>query len=201
MVIPGFQDKIKKVKLVGEIKFEHTFILFGGINSGKSTLGNLLLGPRKSPPFETHLFKEHFGLTKDLKKFDTKINEKVLYGDDNHSNKDVRIQIVDQPGFDRLDPKVHDRKYGEILAECMYETTKTKHTTFLLLIDVHFEDIQTEYFEKLIEVTRVLSDWIASNPGINSLSSQNENAFFSNAIFIFTRADELHWKMDKNILE
>lgn len=162
--------------------FDRTFILFGKVNCGKSTLGNLLMGNRDHAYFETHPFLQPSGLTKVVKSGETEIEASIVYGEECQSSDFLKIQILDQPGSN--DGDFNSENYGDFLMKCIAEARSEMVATFLILID-----LTSRYFS-MMEILTFLN--------ISQILSNSCYSFFPNAIIIFTHEDLLVENSDES---
>ena len=149
------------------------FVLIGGRKSGKSTLGNLLMGSRDAPLFGTDWYYNSTGKGKMFQLGEVEIDSSWISGDEhkekNKKSKLFKIQVLDGPA--NLKPK----QYGEFLGKCVSEFEKT---TFLITINLNSDNpMSNEDFSKIMDIFKAFSNY--------SLD------LFSNSIIVFTQADEV----------
>ena len=164
-----------------EKRFDRTFILMGKASSGKSTLGNLLLG--RNERFKTHKSKSAFGETKKVQQDGNMIDPSQIYDTREERECDkLNIQVFDQPGSNDCD--FTQEKYCEFLRKCISESNAEMTATFLILINLKSSLFSAEEILTIINIAEVLSD--------------SSYSFFPNAILVFTHADLLMKKSKRD---
>ena len=172
-------------KTVREQNFDRTFILFGKGSTGKSTLGNLLLGGK---PFKEHKVTEGFGLTKKVQSADCKIDAAKVY-DFCEMNCEIdnklKIQVLDQPGSN--DHDFTQEQYCTFLKQCIAEAKAEMSASFLILISLNSRNFTAKELLTILNLAEILSD--------------SAYSFFPNAIVVFTQADNVVPDMNPDELE
>ena len=163
---------VKGAKAVKVRNFDRSFILLGKGSAGKSTLGNLLLGGK---PFKEHDMPEAFGVTVKVHSGETEIESSLVYDLNGHPNQMLNIQVLDQPGLNDHDFK--QKHLCEFLTKCIAASKAEMSASFLILIKLSAAFFSSEELLTILNLAEILSDG-------------NYN-FFSNAMIVFTHADEL----------
>ena len=166
----SFHRALKNLPATPHAKNLHQrFILIGERKSGKSTLGNLLLGPRDAPLFGKEWYYKPTGKPKKFQIGDANLDPKWLCASKSNSNQpfNINMQIVDEP--DNLTPK----QYGEFLGNCLSELNKT---VFLICINLNSGLLSSEDFMKIMDISK--------NFSICGFD------FFPKSMIIFTHMDE-----------
>ena len=172
----------RRHKAVKERNFDRTFILFGKGSTGKSTLGNLLLG--KYEIFKEHKMTEAYGLTTKVQSADCTIEATEVY-DFNGETEMLNIQVLDQPGSN--DQNFTQGQYATFLKQCIAETKAEMSASFLILINLNSKTFSSEELLTILNLAEILSD--------------SAYSFFPNAIVMFTHADEFFPDMNQDRLE
>ena len=165
----SFQKKFPESSVVGTGEnLDQRFILIGESKSGKSSLGNLLMGPRDRPLFDTEWYYNPSGKEKRHLVGFAEIEIERIYPNKWKGDSPLKIQIVDGP--DSLRPK----QYGEVLADSIPEL---KRTTFLILINLSSGSLSHQEFTRITDVSRIFSS--------------HKLDLFSMSMIVFTHVDEL----------
>ena len=165
-----------------ERNFDRSFILFGKGSSGKSTLSNLLMANKL---FEVHEFPQAYGLTKKVQWDTCKIEADQIYDLKGENTEMLNIQVFDQPGSN--DHDFTQEKHGHFLKECIAATKAEMAASLLILINLSSKFFNTEELLTLLNLSEILS-----------ISGYN---FFTNAIVVFTHADEIVPEMNQDTLQ
>ena len=166
------QKGVIQTKKKEDNRIKRRFIIMGERNSGKSTLGNLLLGPRESQLFATAWYTKpsvkatgmQMGQVWICKMHAGEIRCTCL------SNEKLKIEVIDDPNCTKPE------KHKQFLEKGVDKRRNPERITFLILINSNSCSLSGE-FKKIKDAEQILS----------KLNFE----LFTNAIVVFTHVDEL----------
>ena len=151
-----------------------SFVLIGSLFNGKSTLGNLILGGALDSPFRVHVKTEGQCCTRQTEVLETTVKSTSIFGD-KVPEEDIRIQVIDQPGFGDIDFSLEN--YSKFLIDCLKNSNAEISTTFLITIKMSSQLFTDETVSGLFELVYFMAKF--------------KYNFFSNAMVVFTHIDEI----------
>ena len=149
--------------------------MLGKVNSGKSTLSNLLLGCIDRIHFPMHKQKEAIGLTTEVSSRKTEIASSIVFGDEYAGSNTLKIQITDLPGTNDAD--FGDQKVCQHVLQSIKESRAELSDTFLIVCDITGKFFTNEEIISILNISEILS--------------HSGYMFFQNAILVFTHADKV----------
>ena len=153
--------------------FDRNFIMLGKVNSGKSTLSNLLLGCSDRIHFPRHKQKEAIGCTTEVRNRETEVATSIVFGDKYTGNNTLKIQITDLPGTN--DTNFKDQNACKNILQSIKESRAELSDTFLIVCDITGKFFTNEEIISILNISEILS--------------HSGYMFFQNAILVFTHAD------------
>ena len=157
-----------------ERDFDRNFILLGKINSGKSTLANLLLGCGEDIQFPEHPHKQPAGCTKEVRNRITEVASSIVFGDNFTGSDILKMQITDQPGSNNLNfNEINSCKH---ILQCIKESRAVLSDTFLIVCDISGKFLSNEELISILNISEILS--------------HSGYMFLQNAILVFSHADK-----------
>ena len=157
-----------------ERDFDRNFILLGKVNSGKSTLANLLLGCVEDIQFPVHPRKQPAGCTKSVSNKETKVASCIVFGDNFTGSDSLKIQITDQPGSN--DVNFSEAQSCKHILQCIKESRVVLSDTFLIVCDISGKFFSNEELISILNISEILS--------------HSGYMFLQNAILVFSHADK-----------
>ena len=154
--------------------FDRNFVLLGKVNSGKSTLGNLILGCSHDPHFPMHGQKDACGLTKKVTNGETEIAASIVCGDTAERGDILKIQVTDQPGTNDVE-FVDPLQCGNIIKSLKGSRAELSDT-FLIVCNMSGKFFSNEETISILNIAEILS--------------HSGYMFFQNAILVFTHIDK-----------
>ncbi|KAI6655846.1 hypothetical protein LOD99_1580 [Oopsacas minuta] len=154
--------------------FDRTFILIGKVNSGKSTLANLLYGIKDKITFRVHPHKQAYCTTTEMSCKEFEVESSIVYGRVFQGNEKLKVQIMDQPGSN--DSNYTDQDRCDNIVECLKVSRAELSNTFLIVFDMSGKFFTIEDTISILNLSEILS-----NSGYK---------FFENAILVVTHADQ-----------
>ena len=151
-----------------------SFVLIGSLNNGKSTLGNLILGGGMDTPFKVHNTVLGQCCTRETEVLEATVKSTSIYGD-KVPEEDIRIQVIDQPGFGDTDFSLE--RYSKFLMDCLKNSNAEMSTTFLITIKMSSVSFTEAALSGLFELVYFMAKF--------------KYNFFSNAMIVFTHIDEI----------
>ena len=147
---------------------DRVFILIGKSKSGKSTLGNLLLG---NIQFVASDSKTSWSTTQSVQSSEVTLSPGEVFG----IRESLNIKVIDQPGMDNvgIEPETHCNN----LVECMSDLNVKTFPTFLLVIN--------------LDSDRFLADRCSLLSKLSFLLTQASYSLFSHTVVVFTHADRV----------
>ena len=172
----GFRDTVMKTAMLiprklPERDFDRNFIMLGKVNSGKSTLSNLLLGCNDK--FPMHEQKEAIGCTTEVSSRETEIATSIVFGDKYIGSDTLKIQITDLPGTNNVN--FEDKKSCKNVLQSIKESRAELSDTFLIVCDISRDCFSDEEIISILNISEILS--------------HSGYMFFQNAILVFTHED------------
>ena len=149
---------------------DRNFVMLGKVNSGKSTLSNLLIGSKDKIHFPVHLKLDAIGMTKKVKMKATIIESSIVFKD---TCEKLIFQITDLPGTN--DPAFTDDKQCHNVLKSIKQSRSEFSDTFLIVCDISGKFFSNEEMISILNIAVVLS--------------HSGYMFFQNAILVFTHAD------------
>ena len=151
--------------------FDRNFVMWGKVNSGKSTLSNLLMGSKDKIHFPVHLKQDAMGKSKKVKMRDTEIESSIVFKD---TCEKLIFQITDLPGTN--DPAFTDDEQCDNVLKSIKQSRSEISDTFLIVCNISGKFFSNEEMISILNIAEVLS--------------HSGYMFFQNAILVFTHADE-----------
>ena len=142
----------------------------------------MLLGGK---PFKEHDMPEAFGLTQNVHSGETEIESSLVYDLNGRPNEMLNIQVLDQPGLNNY--CFEQKHHCEFLTKCIAASKAEMNASFLILIKLSAAFFSSEELLTILNLAEILSDG-------------NYN-FFSNAMIVFTHADELPENLEGETFE
>ena len=139
------------------------FIIIGEEQSGKSSLGNLLLDQAEFP---AKWSSKPAGKSKHFPMGEVDISSNIAYGNKRalYPDQMLKVQVVDQP--ENSNPK----QYGEFWGNCI-----SNFVTYLITINLNSKSFPQHEFTKISDITQMIAI-----TGFN---------LYSNAMIVFTHKD------------
>ena len=153
--------------------FDRNFIMLGKVNSGKSTLSNLLLGCKDKIHFPRHEQKASYGFTTEVSSRETEVATSIVFGDEYTGSNTLKIQITDLPGTN--DDNFKDKKSCKHVLQSIKESRAELSDTFLIVCDISGKFFTNEEIISILNISEILS--------------HSGYMFFQNAILVFTHKD------------
>ena len=154
------------------------FVMLGKVNSGKSTLSNLLMGNKDKIHFPVHLKQDAIGMTKKVKMKATIIESSIVFKD---TCEKLIFQITDLPGTN--DPAFTDDKQCHHVLKSIKQSRSEFSDTFLIVCDISGKFFSNEEMISILNIAVVLS--------------HSGYMFFQNAILVFTHADMYDYPQER----
>ena len=153
--------------------FDRNFIMLGKVNSGKSSLSNLLLSCKDKIHFPTHPQNDAFGLTTKVKFRETEIDTSIVFEDTYTKSEKLRFQITDLPGTN--DFNFEDQRSCKHILQSIRESRAELSDTFLIVCDITGKFFSNDEMITILNIAEVLS--------------HSGYMFLQNAVLVFTHAD------------
>ena len=157
---------------------DRNFVMLGKVNSGKSTLSNLLMGNKDKIHFPVHLKQDAIGMTKKVKMKATIIESSIVFKD---TCEKLIFQITDLPGTN--DPAFTDDKQCHHVLKSIKQSRSEFSDTFLIVCDISGKFFSNEEMISILNIAVVLS--------------HSGYMFFQNAILVFTHADMYDYPQER----
>ena len=155
--------------------FDRNFILLGKVNSGKSTLANLLFGCGEDIQFPVHPHKQPAGCTKSVSNKETEVASCIVFGDSFTGSDSLKIQITDQPGSNNVN--FNETNSCEHILQCIKESRVVLSDTFLIVCDISGKFFSNEELISILNISEILS--------------HSGYMFLQNTILVFSHADKI----------
>ena len=152
--------------------YDRVFILIGNTKTGKSILGNLLLGETTFTVRERTI---SCSTTKLVQSADTTLSPGTVMGMNFRGDNVLRIKVIDQPGMDDGNFKI--RHHCENLIKCMSEVHVRTFPTFLIVIDLTLNMLSAD---RVLLLSQLSESLIQASYGL-----------YSHAVVVFTHIDQL----------